>query len=462
MGTADLKNKNSRPGTFVADRRGSVAILFGLTVLILCGMAAFSVDFARALAAKSRLQSAVDAAVLAADPLGSGSLADVTTNVNANFTYNMPGQFGAISIAVATPVAIPNGYRVTAVANVPTMFGRLLGVTTIPISATAEAVRAKSNIELVLVLDNTASMDGAKLDALKASATKLVNDITAASTPGTVKFALVPFSNYVNVGLQYRSAPWMQVQNDWVEPYSYCWQTTDWNGCPTETVTNTCYNDGTPYSCNYQRCTVPGPPRQQCASGQNVHDWHGCAGSRLSAPDLTVSASVGGPIPGVLDVQCPSALTRLTTDDSQIRTQITAMIAQGETYIPSGLMWGWRVLAPDSPFADGASYSSAAATKKIMVLMTDGENTKSQNGNNHEGSDQAAADAATAQLCAKIKSNQIELYTIAYQVTAAQPKALLQACASPGHYYFDAQDSVALDNAFGKIAGSLIRLALSK
>jgi Flp pilus assembly protein TadG len=446
----------------LADRRGSVAMIFGLLFLVMGCVTAFSIDYSRSLAVRQRLQAAVDAAVLAADPSTTASFAQVVENVNASFTYNMPPQFGATKIAVAQPIVIPDGYRVNASAEVPTTFGRLLGIDVIPVNVVSEARRSLANVEIALVLDNTASMAGSKMAAVKVAARKLVTDVVAASDKDTVKFALVPFSNYVNVGKGYRTANWMSVPDDYQKDEKQCWKTTDWDGCPTKEVSGTCSNDGIPYACNYNTCITPGPLRDQCWEGKVNHVWNGCAGSRTPAPDKKVTAEFSKPIPGILDAACPSPLTRLTSDHAEIKNQIEAMVTQGETYVPSGLMWGWRALAPNSPFADGVANGSLPPTKKIMIVMTDGENTKSQSDTNHDGSDQVAANDATDKLCKEVKNDNIELYTIAFEVTANQTKALLQACASPGQYYFDAVDSVALDAAFGKIAGALVKLALVK
>jgi Flp pilus assembly protein TadG len=444
---------------FHTDGSGSVAILFGLTILVFCGMLAFGIDYSRAAAVRSKLQVAVDSAVLAADPQASLTQAEAIANVQSNFAFNMKQQFAAANIHVDPPVVIPHGYRVTATADVPTTFGKLLGIANIPVKATAEAVRGKNHVEIALVLDNTASMEGGKLAALKSASTSLIDQIAAASTPGAVKYGLVPFSDYVNIGKKYRNAQWMSVPNDSSSPQSGCWTSTEWAGCPQVTETYACPNDGIPKTCSWTHCATPGPPVQQCGSWNETHTWNGCAGSRVSAPDVAVAASFSAPIPGILDVGCPSALTRLTTDHDEIKEQISNMVANGYTYIPSGIMWGWRVLAPDSPFADGAPYNG---TKKIMILMTDGDNTKSQLGTNHEGSDKAAANSAMTQLCANVKTLNIELYTIAFEVTDAGTKTLLQSCASNGAHYYDAENASELADAFNKIAGSLIKLALSK
>lgn len=448
----------------MADQSGSVAMLFGVTILVLCGMVAFSVDYSRTIAVRSRLQAAADAAVLAASPTGGQTQDQVNANVTNTFTYNMPDQYMSASVTVDPPVAITNGYRVTASADVPMSFGKLLGVDTITVRALAEAIRSQNNIEMALVLDNTFSMSGSKISALQSAAKSLVDQIVAASPAGTVKFALVPFSNYVNVGMQYRSAQWMSVPADWVETVpGGSYQTTDWAGCPTTTVTYSCPNDGVPQTCSYQQCTTPGPQRTVTYPSYPVnHVWNGCAGSRTPAPDLNVSASFNGPIPGILDVSCPSPLARLTTDDSSIKSQIDNMVATGETYISSGLMWGWRVLNPATPFADGVAYNSTPKTKKIMILMTDGFNTRSQSSTNHDGSDSTAADQALGQLCAAVKAPGVELYTIDFEVNNTASKALLQGCASGFDHYYDAKDAAALTDAFNNIASSVIKLALSK
>ena len=446
---------------FASNESGSVAILFGLAVFVLAGSIALGLDYGRALGVRSRLQQAVDAAALAAHPDGSRNNQQMTDAVNSQFAYDTKGQgYGSINVIVNSQ-PIEKGIVVTATADVPTSFGRLLGVPNIPVAVKAEAVSGKGNFEIALVLDTTYSMNGNKLTDLQTAAKKLVDQVVASSPSGTLKFGLVPFANYVNVGMSYRHVPWMSVANDYSEPQHSCWQTTDWDGCPTKTYTYSCTNDGVPQTCTGTTCATPAAPHQVCQDWTQYHNWNGCAGSRTPVPDLAVTASISSPVPGTMDVGCPSALLRLTTDDSAIKNGIDAMVAQGETYIPSGLMWGWRVLAPDSPFADGAAYSGAS-TKKIIILMTDGFNTKSQLDTNHEGSDSAAADNVLTQLCTQVKQQSIELYTIDFEVNNPAAKALMQGCATNSAHYFDASDSASLAAAFDQIAGSLIKLALSK
>ena len=63
----------------------------------------------------------------------------------------------------------------------------------------------------------------------------------------------------------------------------------------------------------------------------------------------------------------------LTETPSTVIDTIDDMIAEGGTNIHEGAVWGFRALSPTEPFAQGAAYDEA--TSKVLILMTDGENT---------------------------------------------------------------------------------------
>jgi len=67
-------------------------------------------------------------------------------------------------------------------------------------------------------------------------------------------------------------------------------------------------------------------------------------------------------------------VTPLTASQATITTAIDNQIAQGATNITAGLTWGWRVLSPGEPFAEGRAYADGE-NQKILILMTDGANT---------------------------------------------------------------------------------------
>ena len=84
------------------------------------------------------------------------------------------------------------------------------------------------------------------------------------------------------------------------------------------------------------------------------------------------------------------AIVPLTYNRAKVETAIDAMTASGSTVIAEGLAWGWRVLSPTEPFtkveasahyaADTISSYNNPRWRKVLVLMTDGENDVLSNG----------------------------------------------------------------------------------
>jgi Flp pilus assembly protein TadG len=68
-----------------------------------------------------------------------------------------------------------------------------------------------------------------------------------------------------------------------------------------------------------------------------------------------------------------TAILPLTTNPATVISTINGMQAQGGTNIHTGVVWGFRALSPTAPFSEGAPYDEA--TSKVMIVMTDGENT---------------------------------------------------------------------------------------
>ena len=116
-------------------------------------------------------------------------------------------------------------------------------------------------------------------------------DIAYATTTGqqNIKFSVVPFGQYVNVGTQYRSASWMSVPNDGTQ--NICYSTQDLiSSTNCRQVSVTAYNDGVPYQTTTTVCdNVYGPAYQVCNNYQMV--WKGCVGSKAPPKDIEVDAT---------------------------------------------------------------------------------------------------------------------------------------------------------------------------
>jgi hypothetical protein len=179
--------------------------------------------------------------------------------------------------------------------------------------------------------------------------------------------------------------------------------------------------------------------------------------------------------PGLMQTSqtCLNPILPLSATRATVLAQINALIVnigsyRPETYIPGGMIWGINALSPSAPLTDGRAYSPTV--RKIIVLMTDGENTLRyvpSNGTHTSpsGSSSAAQLAQTnsdvGSLCTYAKSQNMEIYTVSLGATTNTARNMLTSCASSAAHAHAASDSTALVAAFRKIARSInaVRLA---
>ncbi len=482
---------------FHRSTKGTTAIIFGVLAIPALALVGGVVDYGTAQSVRSELTATLDAAVLAATQAYAIDNTVDTRQIIDDFVEKNYSDAGKVllssALTVDDPVIDEDGeLTATLDVHVPTNFLTLIGFNSFNYSISSSARVGGNSLEVALVLDNTGSMKGSKLTALKEAASNLV-DTLLIDGKDNVKMALVPFADYVNIGVDNRFEPGVDAPADfthsWVVPAgTHCWNEypDSTRECTNNPYEGTCYNDGVPYTCtkNSWSCTGDlGAPVKHCKQvpssvKSNDYSWYGCMASRPH--DLNVKdEDYATPVPGLMATwnwcQQISPVTRLTNDKETITTAINAMKAKRNTYIPSGLAWGWRAISDTAPFADGVPYSNDSV-KKTIILMTDGNNTKSMKkwggvttSHNsgevwgHNGGNVANADSITSELCTNIKAKGIVVHTIAFDVPTGSPvETLMKNCAGNGGKYFDADDSEELSNAFKKIALALLNLRLSR
>jgi Mg-chelatase subunit ChlD len=461
---------------FLKNTSGNMAILFSIAAIPVLVGAGVAVDSVRRNNANLALQAATDSAALAAVAGKKNGISDrkveraVKKYLAANNANIVVNSLAVKDFGFDVDKKI---YHVKMTGKMKTSFMGMVGYPSMDIGAYSEVDVGSGALEVALVLDTTGSMNQqSRLDGLKVAAKDLVQTLFQDKDASAyLKVGVVPFANYVNVGLSNRNKTWLDVPADYQDPQS-CGNTypnATYGNCHMVTSTwQSCSGggDGVPPTCttqtgSYNQCDVIsyGDPVQQCWPGTQ-HKWHGIVGSR--SDDTSIGA--GQKYPGLMDVTGPNQITDLTDNQGQVISAIQTLQAEGETYIPSGLLWGWNLLDTNEPYSTAKTKPSMLALKgiKAMVLMTDGDNTKSVTIPTHDGGDGAAADAKTAELCQKIKADDITLYTIAFKVTKASSLQMLKNCATDASYAFDAQNNVALKAVFNQIAGSLATLRLTK
>lgn len=456
---------------FITDTRGNFATIFALASVALVGAVGVAVDYSSMVSMRSDMQAQTDAAVLAIvthpDFKNNGSR-DATKMAEFAFDIMVENGYPATGDQPVIILGDNDSVRVEASSTYATGLTRILGAKEMTVSAGATSLFAgDATVEIVLALDVTGSMgvDG-KIEALQDAATTLVNEFEESGSDG-IKIGIVPFSNYVNVGVSRRGESWLDAPADQTLTETYEYQPTIQTGFETCTGTEdyikTWEEDGVTYSRPATRetgCTGEntyendGPPETRTRTVTDV--WHGCVGSRPSGLHMR-DASYSTRVPGLINDQCAAELTPLTNDYEVLKTAISAISANEETYLPAGLIWGQRLLSPQIPFTEGN-----ADTPKFLVLMTDGENTLSLDLPFHSGDDANATDMDTASLCTRIKQDDIQIFTIAFKVTDSVTKNMLKKCASKPNQAYRAENNKALEKAFRGIASQILSIRLTQ
>lgn len=107
--------------------------------------------------------------------------------------------------------------------------------------------------------------------------------------------------------------------------------------------------------------------------------------------------------------------------------------------------WKGKWGNPDLPL----SYEKTP--RKVMIIMTDGENTPRDYG---DPFDAETANEMEVDACADMKAQGITIYTVAFDISSSAAKPLKD-CATSAKHYFSSSKSEGLIATFGKIGSDL-------
>ncbi len=456
---------------FSRNNVGGVAVTFALSITGLLIAVGCALDYVRWQRAQTELQTIADAAALSA-----GASPETDTKklekIAANFVDS--NKMNVTSQNINAPAfnydADAQTVSVTLTGELPTSLMALAGIMEMETEASATVkLRGTPPIEAVLVLDTTDSMAGSKIDALEDAAKDLVK--TVLKNP-QARVGIVPFGSYVNVGVSRRDEPGLDVPDDYSTTGPSCSTTyPDAKNCKKNTTTSTCSStkDGvtTTYSCKKTTttCDSLGDPVKTCKTVTTQHKFNGCVGSRAEEyrPVLNL---IDNTYPGMMDITCADEILDLTDKVGPAVSTIETLSVNGSTYLPAGITWGWNMLTPDAPLTSALPLADLQAKdgKKVLIIMTDGANTlapTSVNASGH-GSDKSGpykdkpyANTLTTQLCENVKADNIDIYTVLYEVEDEAVEKMLADCASAASKSFVAKGSDELIAAFESIAKQL-------
>jgi hypothetical protein len=422
--------------------RGNVAIIFALALIPLVGAVGAAIDYSRAATARTAMQTALDAAALI---LSKKAQMLPLAVFKANFHYP-DAKNPTVDAIYSTTASGAFSLKMTASASVDTTL-TAIWQPTIDIGTSTEVVWGILKIELALALDNTGSMaSNGKMTELKKAATQLLEKLKPlAKKPGDVKVAIIPFATDVNVGTGYVNAGWIR-WDEWEERNGSCMNSGNevkdrWgNRIPTKTA-----------------CTETDPNATWKLNARST--WNGCVADRDQSNDTNnaVPASKATRYVAHQADKCPVSMMPLNYDWNALTKKIDAMNPVGNTNVTIGLQVAYQTLSPVAPF--NASSAPSDELAKVIVLLTDGDNTQNRWYSNNNNS---RIDKRTELACSNVKADKklnIEIYTI--RVIDGN-SGLLQKCASDTSKYSDVQDPKNLEQVFAKIAQDLSKLRLAK
>jgi Flp pilus assembly protein TadG len=555
-------NRFGLPGfaALLKNTRGNVAVIFGLTALPLILTTGVALDFARLTSNRKNLQQATDSAAL----MVATKITATTTDLDAQRLAQVYVQRN-YPPALVSSAAISSdrlSVRIVATAQIATTVMRLANVNVMTASATSQASLAggtdpNSTYEIALVLDNSGSMAESaggvsKIRSLQSAATSFVNTMFSKVSSGKLQISIAPFASGVVAAdpsaAANRTASWVDTQGlssqHWIafggktaanaagftnrfdifaklKAKKSSW---DWGGCFEEQPYPWSVNDTAPNASNPDTLFVPFLAPDEPSGNRYADSYVADGGGSCSTPadawadltnvckyniDNTQNQTGAGP-----NAYCPSASTEtllpLASTQSTIINKLNQLVANGNTNLHQGFMWGWRTLSPNPPFAMGKAYNSAN-NRKIMIFMTDGYNawasrTQTVTGSTYQmlgyysyngtknirfsdggkgdgvnyqtkltaaansGADYSATarnalDDLTLEACTNAKAQGIEIFTIGFSVPIdpidQQGLTLLQSCATNSDHYYTAANASDLNAVFASIGMGLGKLRLS-
>ena len=421
-------------GRFLKNSDGGAAPFLALSLIPLMGVTGAAVDYARANATKVAMQAALDSTgLILSKRVDSMPGADISAAASAIFhaQFNRPeAQNVTITQQFGSAQQGSFSLKLTGTAMVPTRFATLIGTSELTVSATTEIEWGIKRLNLALALDNTGSMSSnGKMAALKTAAHNLLDTLQAAAKlPDDVRVSIIPFATDVNVGTNYKDASWV----DWEQ-----WENV--NGV----CSSTSYKTKTACQSADRTWTVA-----------SRDTWNGCVWDRDQNFDVQNTAPSGAQATKFRAHQasnCPTAMTPLTGDWSALHAKVDAMTPAGNTNVAIGMAWAWQTISAVEPMN---APSPAPDLDKVIVLLTDGQNTESR-----FSSSQSSIDSRTEKVCANAKADNVKVYTVRVINGNA---SLLRNCATKPDWFYDVDEAHQLNAVFASIAQNLANLRIAK
>ena len=461
-------NLSDRIKQLTSSEEGGSLPLFGLLLIPLVCFIGLAVDTSRGYAIKSRVSNALDAAALAS--IHSVGTEYFEGDVQQYFDVNFPQGYLGANVTLDAPKVSADGNTIelSASAEIDTTLMRLLNVDTIEVGASTTVTTGLSTVDVVLSFDMSGSMAGSRISSARDAAEILIDTLVAGTgndnIDGNVRFGVVPWNSNVNVsdGTTYSAAAttWQTVTPDFRIVDTPSDGTGDFvmqdrlyfaNNSPVPLLTTPPSGWG---GCVYARLITAGPLALWTNTTDN--DDADFLRGQVNLSDSNVDWL--GWEPKQDNGQCLShTITPLTADQEAVRQEIRDLLSPaGNTNIPQGLAWAWRVLMPGVPYTQADSVVTGGH-KRAIVLLSDGANTVTSQDAYRGRLNEAKMNERLLTIAQNAKDEGATIYVIQYaDEDEILQNLLMQVAQEPNPPYYNfAPDAIALEAVFEGIAQDL-------
>lgn len=347
------------PLRFARDEDGHVVIFTTVMLTLMLMMAGIGLDIMQFETVRTKQQQTLDRATLAAASLTQDLDAEAVVRdyfAKADMTGHLKS-VETVRTFNASTVRAEAEYQLTPI------FMNLYDFsdsTRLIARGASQAEQAINNVEIILVLDVSGSMAGAKMTNLKSAASEFVDTVLEQDVENRVSIGIVPYNGQVNLP-EYLQQQFNRIDDHGVASVN-CFD------LPASTYSGLTLSrsDGLPVTAH--------------------------ADTYSSSSTGYISPTDGNAVPNPASRWCPptpeNVVRAPTNDGPALKAHINALVAQGATSINAGMKWGMAMLDPSArPLYDAMVTAGQTPsffgnrpfdygikdTMKIIVLMTDGE-----------------------------------------------------------------------------------------
>ncbi len=493
---------------FVRDRRGSVSMMTGLIIPVLATGVMVSVEFNNMVAAEAKMQNRADAVALFAankdsllDPNAAQDLQDMARermlvtvrdsginvdNVQTDFTFDATRKRIVGEVTFSPRATFVGSYFLPERMSVETEAAPLL----------------PENLEISLVLDLSGSMNlpvvtpdpdsdespdeasASRIEALRAGVHTLIDELDAQENVNA-KYAVVPYASSVDLTNLAVYAPFGAsafYQNVYGGNLpEICARENFGGNVPSDCLGTGNNNTQDPRGSSQTglwaaeryvsqdnsgftlSLTPPTNEKVPVITQRGRADW--CDNSYIAAFGslcIEVSTSIhGSPVLEKNHYSTRDGVLGLTASAQAAKDYVDDLSPEGGTAGHLGTIWGLYALTPS--WAQVFQHPSGAPrsfndpeSHKIMVIMTDGEFTVTQDPNISVDGAYAYFQAA----CELAREQGVEIYAVGLRASQITDEELTE-CAGSAVRYFGVDDRAALIRAFEQISDSATQVRLS-